>query len=135
MSDPGSSDLGIYDVDGSANLTFSNLLLSGYQYGVYAASGATVSLTNSTIKAATYDASVWDSSTVSLSNSDLLTTGQYAYYNGSSSNQSATGCYWGTTSSTAIQALIFDSHQSSSSGTVNYSGYLSSPVNAMGAGW
>lgn len=133
----GVGGFGVYVDDGSTNLTLSNLLISGFQYGVLAASDATVSMTNSTVENATYDVMVSGSSAtpVSLSSTDLLTTGQYAYYNSAPSNQSATACYWGTISSTAIQALIYDSHQNSSLGTVDFTGFLSSPVNATGAGW
>ena len=63
--------------------------------------------------------------TVTISNNNLLSISQYAVENSSSSGFSATNNFWGTTSSTAIENLIYHGNDDLDLGTVAFNPYLS----------
>jgi hypothetical protein len=64
---------------------------------------------------------------VSVGNSDVYSNGMYNYYNGGPSNVDATNCWWGSATPSLIELRIYDKNDSPSSGTVDYTPFLSGP--------
>jgi hypothetical protein len=62
---------------------------------------------------------------VKVSYSDLCYNGMYNFYNGSSNNQEAANCWWGTTQPSLIAMRIYDYHDNPTKGEVDFDPYLS----------
>jgi len=61
---------------------------------------------------------------ITVNYSDLCNNGMYNFYNGSSNNQDATNCWWGTTQPSLIGMRIYDYHDNPTKGEVDFDPYL-----------
>lgn len=132
---------GIYvkNVSGASVTTVNNCIIRGFKYaGVNMSNNGTslaINISNSSLIDNVRGIYInGPTPVVAVTNSNLY-GGTRTYENPSANNQTATGNWWGTTDTAAIDSSIIDFNDNPSYGTVDYSGYLSSAVTVNGCGW
>jgi len=131
------SSIGNWSYGSPASYVLTNILLTNG--GLSFTGSGVISISNSALENSYSCISTSGTATISVLNCNIIYTGivgsSYAFI-ASSSNQTATGNWWGTTNTATIDSKIFDKNDDGTKGTVNYSGYLSSAVTGItGCGW
>jgi hypothetical protein len=124
---------GVLSNTGSLSGVFNNCIIQLFYSGISLSSG-NLTITNSSILNNAY-IGISTYNFVIITGSNIYGSNFFDYYNQSYDDQTATGNYWGTTTPSEIDSKIFDKNDLPAIGTVDYSGYLSSPVTVTGCGW